>query len=103
MGRKRVAKSPEENSSDQKARNTLEDLLPLLTSETRELHTNAAVLEVAEISQLAELAADPKIRRFLLARLSDTIALVDPGAAKSLEDALLAEGHTPKRLEGEWQ
>ncbi len=98
MGRKRVAKSPEA-----KARGTLDELLPLLSSEQPEIHLSAAVLEVAEISQLAELAADPKIRRFLLARLSDTAAVVDPGQAKALEDALLAGGHTPKRLEGEWK
>lgn len=103
MGRKRAVKSPEGSPSERKAQSALDDLLPLLPISGRELHTNVAVLEVAEMSQLAELAANPTIRRFLLARLSDTVALVDPGAAKLLEEALLAEGHTPKRLEGKCQ
>jgi len=46
--------------------------------------------------ELLELAADPKIRRYLLARLSDTVALVDPGQVEPLEAALLTAGHTPK-------
>lgn len=83
--------------------NTLDTLLPLLQPQQPELHLNAAVVEVAEPSQLAELAADPRIRRFLLARLSDTAALVDPGRAGDLEAALLEAGHTPKVLAGEWQ
>jgi hypothetical protein len=108
MGRKRVANSTKNKSSKTKspatkARGKLDEFLPLLSSEQAEIHLHAAVLEVAEMSQLVELAADLKIRRFLLARLSDTAALVDPGQAKALEDALLAGGHTPKRLEGEWK
>jgi hypothetical protein len=74
----------------------LDSLLPRLEPERRELHLNAALLEVSEPAQLAELASDGKIRRFLLGRLSDTVALVDPGCAKQLEAALLAGGHTPK-------
>ena len=85
------------------AQRTLDTLLPLLKPQERELHLNVAVLEVADLAQLAELAADPTIRRYLLARLSDTAALVDPGHAEQLEAALLAAGHTPKRLQGEWQ
>ena len=81
----------------------LDSLLPLLQPECPELHLNAAVVEVAEAAQLAELAADPRIRRYLLARLSDTVALVDPGRARDLEAALLDAGHTPKVLAGEWQ
>lgn len=82
-------------------RNPLDALLPLLKPQERELHLNASVLEVADRAQLAELAADPAIRRYLLARLSDTAALVDPGCAEYLEVALLTAGHTPKRLLGE--
>ncbi len=85
------------------AQNPLDALLPLLEPREYELHLNAAVLEVTDRAQLAELAADPKIRRYLLARLSDTTALVDPGQAVHLEAALLHAGHTPKRLQGEWQ
>ena len=75
---------------------TLDSLLPPLKPRQDEIHVNATVLEVAEPAQLAELAADGRIRRFLLGRLSDTAALVDPNSAKLLEDALLAGGHTPK-------
>jgi hypothetical protein len=81
----------------------LDSLLPLLEPDGPELHLNAAVLEVAEPAQLAELAADPRIGRYLLARLSDTIALVDPGHAREMENALLDSGHTPKVLTGEWK
>ena len=77
-------------------RKTLDSLLPRLEPRQNEIHLNATVLEVAEPAQLAELAADGKIRCFLLGRLSDTAALVDPNSAKLLEDALLAGGHTPK-------
>jgi hypothetical protein len=75
---------------------TLDSLLPRLETDHSELHLNATLLEVAEPAQLAELAADGKISRFLLGRLSDTVALVDPGCAKQLEEALLEGGHTPK-------
>lgn len=85
------------------ARARLEALLPLLQPQGQEIHLNATVLEVSDMAQLAELAADAKIRRYLLGRLSDTAALVDPGTAEALEAALLAAGHTPKRLQGEWQ
>ena len=81
----------------------LDSLLPLLQPEGPELHLNAAIVEVAEPAQLAELAADPRIRRYLLARLSDTVVLVDPGHARDLERALLDAGHTPKVLAGDWE
>lgn len=77
-------------------RETLDSLLPRLEPIQNELHLNATILEVADPALLAELAADGKIRRFLLGRLSDTAALVDPGSTSLLEDALLADGHTPK-------
>jgi hypothetical protein len=80
---------------------TLDSLLPLLQPDGSELHLNAAIVEVAEPAQLAELAADPRIRRYLLARLSDTVALVDPGHAREVETALLGAGHTPKVLTGD--
>jgi hypothetical protein len=79
----------------------LDSLLPLLQPEGRELHLNAAIVEMADPAQLAELAANPRIRRLLLARLSDTVALVDPGHAGEIEAALLAGGHTPKVLTGD--
>jgi hypothetical protein len=79
----------------------LDSLLPLLQPDGPELHVNAALLEVAEPALLAELAADPRIRRYLLARLSDTVVLVDPGHARDLESALLDADHTPKVLRGD--
>lgn len=82
---------------------TLDTLLPLLEPHGPELHLHASVVEVAEPSQLAELAADPRIRRYLLARLSDTAALVDSRREGDLEAALLEAGHTPKVLAGEWR
>jgi len=75
----------------------LDSLLPLLHPDGPELHLNA------EPALLAELAADPRIRRYLLARLSDTVVLVDPGHARDLERALLDAGHTPKVLRGDFQ
>jgi hypothetical protein len=81
----------------------LDSLLPLLQPDGPELHVNAAVLEVAEPALLAELAADPRIRRYLLARLSDTVVLVDPGHVRDLESALLDAGHTPKVLRGDFE
>ena len=78
----------------------LDELLPLLTPQRTALHENVAVLEVNDIAQMAELAVNPKIRRYLLARLSDTVALVDPGQEEALAKALLSEGHTPKMVKG---
>lgn len=78
----------------------LDDLLPLLQPRRPELHLNVAVLEVSDAAQLVELAVHPKIRRYLLARLSDTAALVDPGQEDALAKALRAEGHTPKMRKG---
>jgi hypothetical protein len=80
--------------------NVLDKLLPLLEPHRPELHDNVAVLEVSDLAQLIELAANPKIRRFLLARLSDTTALIDPGEAEALSKVLRAEGHTPKMAKG---
>ena len=61
-----------------------------------EVHHNATVLEVTEPAQILELAADSALRPFLLCRLSPTVALVDPGRAADLVDALRRRGHTPK-------
>jgi hypothetical protein len=82
------------------ATTVLDDLLPLLQVRRPELYENVAVLEVADLPQLLELAANPKIRRYLLARLSDTVALIDPGYVDALAKTLLAEGHTPKLVRG---
>jgi hypothetical protein len=81
----------------------LDNLLPLLEPQRAELHQHAAVLEVSDAAQLVELAANPKVRRFLLARLSDTVALIDPGHTDALAKVLLEEGHTPKMVKGNVQ
>ena len=78
----------------------LDDLLPLLEPSRAEVHENAAVIEVAEAIHLVELAANPRIRCFLLGRLSDTAALIDPQYCNALAKALQAEGHTPKMVKG---
>src|SRR5437868_7037176 len=67
----------------------LDDLLPLLEPRRAELHLHAAVIEVSDAHQLLELAANPKVRRHLLARLSDTVAVVDPRHVEALVRALL--------------
>jgi hypothetical protein len=74
----------------------LDQLLPYAAPAEVEVHHNAAVLEVSEPAQLLELAADSALRPFLLCRLSPTVALVDPGRAVDLVDALRRRGHTPK-------
>ncbi len=78
----------------------LDELLPVLQVQQTELHEHAAILEVSELAQLVELASNPRIRRYLLARLSDTVALIDPGHVDALTRVLLAEGHTPKMAKG---
>jgi len=71
-------------------------LLPLAQPERIELHPEATLLETPEPGDLAALAADPKIARYLLCRLSDTVALVDPGAGLELAEALRSTGRTPR-------
>ena len=71
-----------------------------LATAAAQLHVDVAVLEVRDKAQFVELASDPKIRRYLLARLSDQTALVDPGAEDALTKALLAEGQTPRLAKG---
>lgn len=78
----------------------LDELLPLLEPLRAEVHDNVDVIEVAEAVQLVELAANPRIRRFLLGRLSDTAALVAPQCYNALAKALQAEGHAPKIVKG---
>jgi hypothetical protein len=74
----------------------LDQVLPLAEPSLSEVHSHAAVLEVNDPSQLLELAADPLLQPFLLCRLAPTVALVDPGRAEELTEALRRRGHTPK-------
>jgi hypothetical protein len=75
---------------------TLDDLLPLLRTARAELHRHVSILEVSNPALLLELAVNPRVRRFLLGRLSDTAALIDPDWAGALIEALRKEGHLPK-------
>jgi len=87
--------------SKPKPANPLDELLPLLRGTRAEIHRNVAVLEVTDASRMIEFAADSKVRRYLLGRLSDTVALVDPGQEDALAKTLLAHGHTPRVASGE--
>jgi len=78
----------------------LDPFLPLLDPEGPAVLTNAALLETQDLAQLLELGRDPRVGRYLLARLSDTVALVDPGAEELLIKALRAAGHTPRTVKG---
>jgi len=78
----------------------LDPFLPLLAPEGPASVTNVSVLEAQDLAQLLELGRDPKIGRYLLARLSDTVALVDPGAEEELVKALRGAGHTPRIAKG---
>ena len=78
----------------------LDELLPMAEPSGMEIHTGAAVLEVAGPAQLLELASDPALRALLLCRLSANVALVDPGGAGELIEVLRRRGHTPKVLRG---
>lgn len=78
----------------------LDPFLPLLGAEGPAVLADAAVLEVRDLAQLLEFGRDPRVGRFLIARLSDTVALVDPGAEEDLVKALRAAGHTPRTAKG---
>ena len=103
MGKREVKPKAARPPVKRPAAHPLDELLPMIRAEGRELHLNATVVEVAEMSQLAELASQPKIRRYLLCRLSDTAALVEPGCTPQFEEALKQMKHTPKLLRGDWQ
>ena len=76
----------------------LDELLPLAEPTEKEVHANAALLEVGDPAQLLELAADTALRPYLLCRLGPLVALVDPGRAAELAEALRRRGHTPKTI-----
>ena len=79
--------------------NPLDALLPLV--EGRGASLGVALLEVRSAAELVEIARDPRLGRHLLGRLSDSVALVDPGQEEALAEALRAAGHTPKMAKGE--
>ncbi|MBE3065529.1 MAG: hypothetical protein IMZ69_11000 [Spirochaetes bacterium] len=80
--------------------NPLDPFLPLLEPDGSAIIPDAALLEVQDLAQLIELCHDPRVGRHLLARLSDTVALVDPGSDDLLVKALRAAGHTPRTVKG---
>ena len=82
------------------SRHPLDPFLPLLAPEGPATVTNVSVLEAQDLAQLLELGRDPRVGRCLLARLSDTVALVDPGAEEELVKTLRAAGHTPRIAKG---
>lgn len=63
------------------------------------LHSGLTLVETAEPALLDELAADPRYGAWLVARLSDRVAVVAPGYADRIVKALVKAGHTPKVLE----
>ena len=95
MAKARPSKSLE-SRSETGVSARLDELLPHFEPSTPEVHLGAAVLEVGDPIQLLELASDAALRPFLLCRLSDRVALVDPGRAGDLAEALRRHGHTPK-------
>lgn len=78
----------------------LDPFLPLLDPDAPAHLPDAEVLEVQDMAQLLELSRDPQVGRYLLSRLSDTVALIDPGASADLVKALRAAGHTPRTTKG---
>jgi hypothetical protein len=82
------------------ATHPLDPLLPLLEADGPAVLSHVALVEVQDLAQLTALGRDPRIGRYLLARLSDTVALIDPGAEERLIKALRAAGHTPRTVKG---
>jgi EAL domain-containing protein (putative c-di-GMP-specific phosphodiesterase class I) len=63
------------------------------------VHTNISVIEVAEGWLLDALLADTTAAKYIVLRLSETVAVVTPGALDALLARLRKLGHTPKVLE----
>lgn len=63
------------------------------------LHQNLPILQVAEPFLLDILLADADTASYILARLSDCTAIVEPKHTDALLTRLLRLKHTPKVLE----
>ena len=63
------------------------------------IHDNVSLIETADKLLLDAFFADPTTRPFLLARLSDTAAIVQPDKFDALLTRIKKQGHTPKVLE----
>jgi glyoxylase-like metal-dependent hydrolase (beta-lactamase superfamily II) len=73
-----------------------DDAHPLPRLRTPTAIAEAMLLETDSAAHLLRLARDPKIGRYLLARVGDRAALVDPGTERALADALRASGQPAK-------
>jgi len=62
------------------------------------LHTNLTLIETADKTLLDMFFQDASTRPFLVARLSDTVAAVQPDKFEMLLNRLKKLGHTPKVL-----
>jgi hypothetical protein len=62
------------------------------------LHKNLPLIEVAESWLLDVVLADAGAARYILARLSDRVAVVAPGQIDALLARLRKLGHTPRVL-----
>jgi hypothetical protein len=62
-------------------------------------HTNLPLIEVAEDWLLDALLSDQTASRYILRRLSATVALVRPGSVDALLTRLQKLGHTPRVLD----
>ena len=63
------------------------------------VHKNLPLLEVEEKILLDILLADPQASRLILRRLSDQVAVVEPGQVDNLQARLLKLGHLPKMVD----
>lgn len=60
------------------------------------LHEQLPLIEVAEAWLLDALLADATAAKYIARRLSDTVAVVEPGALDPLLVRMRKLGHTPK-------
>jgi hypothetical protein len=67
-------------------------------SNTR-LHENISLIQLEDRISLDMILSDALASKYLLTRLSDTVAVVAPGRFDALLARLVRLGHTPKVLE----
>jgi hypothetical protein len=63
------------------------------------LHENVPIIEVTQRHLLDQLSADPSTAIFLLGRLSERTAVVEPGQFDAFIVRLRKLGHLPKVME----
>ena len=63
------------------------------------LHENISLLQMEDQISLDMVLADATASKYLLTRLSETVAVVAPGRFDALRTRLIRLGHTPKVLE----